>query len=539
MLWQKERNGIRCELCARRCFIPKGGKGFCLVRVNKDNKLYTLNYGKLIAVNVDPIEKKPLFHFYPGSSALSIASAGCNFRCQFCFDPSTTVLTDRGIFDFETLFNKGKPYEIEGGYVSFLDSIKTFTHSGKVSEIEKVYKHYYKGELIVIKPFHLPKIKATPSHEFFVYDKENKKIKKLPAREITKDHLLIIPKLQTETKGCIEGRKVYFSPYFRVKVFGKDTIANFLNGFTSQILYQEQSRFIENGNYFLVEIDKIEKEPYSGFVYNLEVKDEDHSYPSNFVFVANCCNASISQALVLEKSEKVPGEEYSPEDVVELAEKNNCKVISYTYTEPTIFYEFAFRVAKLAHRSNILNSFVTNGYITTEALKKFKYLDAATVDFKASADPEFYKKFMSVPSVEPIFESLKQMKKQRVHIEITNLIVPQIGDSIELCRKLAEWVNYELGPHVPFHVLQFHPDYKLLDLPFTPVSTLERCIEEVRKAGLRYVYIGNVPGHEDESTYCYNCREPLILREGFFVKKINLVKDRCPKCGFKIDVVVE
>ncbi|MCS7105972.1 MAG: radical SAM protein, partial [Candidatus Aenigmarchaeota archaeon] len=120
----------------------------------------------------------------------------------------------------------------------------------------------------------------------------------------------------------------------------------------------------------------------------------------------------MSQALVLEKSEKVPGEDHSPEDVVELAEKNNCKIISYTYTEPTIFYEFAFRVAKLAHRSNIFNSFVTNGYITPEALKKFKYLDAATVDFKASGDPEFYKKFMSVPSVEPIFESLKQMKKQ-------------------------------------------------------------------------------------------------------------------------------
>ncbi len=794
MLWQKERNGIRCELCARRCFIPKGGKGFCLVRVNKDNKLYTLNYGKLIAVNVDPIEKKPLFHFYPGSSALSIASAGCNFRCQFCFDPSTTVLTNYGIIDFETLFNSGKVYEIEGGYVSFSSDYKTFTHTGKLSKIEKIYKHFYNGEIIIIKPFHLPKIKATPSHEFFVYDKEEKKIKKIPAMYITNNHLLIVPRFNEESndfvidlkeilskytseykkvtkineekarqilelsssgktsreigkilglhpvyvrklikklkkdgiskdlvyekneiveKGksikfktekrfvkrfiplhkdfatllgyyCAEGhvtknknrvsshelvfsfgkhekdkvektakliekvfgfkprivkrkttntveigkssiallfkilcgdkssnkrvpeiifnsnkevihsflkayfegdgykgidcleistssknlayeifllflklglvpsfyefsgiersienRKVSFSPYYRVKIFGKDVIANFLNGFSSDLVYSKNCKFIKSENYFFVPIREIKKESYSGFVFNLEVEDEDHSYPSNFVFVANCCNASISQALVLEKSEKVPGEEYSPEDVVELAEKNGCKVISYTYTEPTIFYEFAFRVAKLAHRSNILNAFVTNGYITPEALKKFKYLDAATVDFKASGDPEFYKKFMSVPSVEPIFESLKQMRKQRIHIEITNLIVPQIGDNIELCRKLAEWVNYELGSHIPFHVLQFHPDYKLLDLPFTPVSTLEKCIEEVRKAGLRYVYIGNVPGHPDENTYCYNCREPLILREGFFVRKINLVKDRCPKCGFKIDVIVE
>ena len=335
MLWHRERNGIRCDLCARRCFIPKGKKGFCLVRINKDNKLYTLNYGKLVAVNVDPIEKKPLFHFYPGSRALSIASAGCNFRCQFC------------------------------------------------------------------------------------------------------------------------------------------------------------------------------------------------------------CNAEISQALTLEKTGEVPGEEYTPEEIIKLAEKNKCRSISYTYTEPTIFYEFAFKTAKLAHRSNIMNTFVTNGYITPEALKKFKRLDAATVDFKASGDPEFYKKFMSVPDVSPIYETLKQMKKQRIFIEITNLIVPQVGDSIEQCRKLAEWINEELGSDIPFHILQFHPSYNLLELPPTPVSTLEKCIEEARRAGLRYVYIGNVPGHPDENTYCYNCREPLILREGFFVRKINLVNDRCPKCGFRINVITE
>jgi len=335
MLWHRERNGIRCDLCARRCFITKDKRGSCLVRLNKDNKLYTLNYGKLVSVNVDPIEKKPLFHFYPGSTALSIAAAGCNFRCVFC------------------------------------------------------------------------------------------------------------------------------------------------------------------------------------------------------------CNAEISQALTVEQTGKVPGEEYSPEEVIKLAEKNNCKSISYTYTEPTIFFEFAYRTAKLAHRSNIMNTFVTNGYITEEALKKMKYLDAATVDFKASADLEFYKKFMSVPNVSPIFDALKQMKKQRIFIEITNLIVPQVGDNIELCKKLAEWINAELGSEIPFHILQFHPEYKLLELPFTPVATLERCIDVARKAGLRYVYIGNVPGHTSENTYCYNCQEPLIMREGFFVKKNNMIKDRCPNCGLKMNVITE
>lgn len=333
MLWRKERNGIRCFLCARNCFVARDKRGFCLVRVNRNNTLYTLNYGKLIAVNVDPVEKKPLFHFYPGSKALSIAAQGCNFRCQFCD------------------------------------------------------------------------------------------------------------------------------------------------------------------------------------------------------------NWQISQTVDAER-EEVEGEMYTPEQIVELAEKYGCKMISYTYTEPTIFFEFAYKTAKLAHRNNILNTFVTNGYISDEAIKKIsKYLDAATVDIKASADPEFYKKFMSVPDVEPIFNALKRMKKQRIFIEITNLIVSQIGDSIERCRQLAERINANLGTELPFHVLQFFPSYQLKELPPTPIETLEKCSQEARRAGLRYVYIGNVPGHPEANTYCYNCRTLLIERDGMRVRSINLVNDRCPQCGQKINIL--
>lgn len=335
MLWEKERNGIRCNLCARHCFISKGKKGFCLVRINKDNTLYTLNYGKLIAVNVDPIEKKPFFHFYPGSKALSIASPGCNFRCQFCD------------------------------------------------------------------------------------------------------------------------------------------------------------------------------------------------------------NWEISQSID-EQTETVEGEKHTPEDIVKMADKNNCKSIAYTYTEPTIFFEFAYRTAKFARRNNIMNVFVTNGYITEDAIKKIsKYLDAVVVDVKASLDPEFYKKFMSVPDVQPIYKALRQIKKQRIHLEITDLIIPQIGDNIDLCQKLAEHISTNLNSSVPFHVIQFNPSYKLMELPSTPISTLEKCVNEARKMGLRYVYIGNVPGHDDENTYCYNCRELIIKRVGPNVEKINLVKDRCPYCGANIDITVE
>ena len=332
ILWHKERSGIRCELCNHKCFIAKDHRGLCLVRVNKDGKLYAINYGKLCAVNTDPIEKKPLFHFCPGSTTLSIASPGCNFRCQFC--------------DNWELSQKIKGDELE-----------------------------------------------------------------------------------------------------------------------------------------------------------------------------------------------LPGKEYTPEEIVKMAEKNNIKSISYTYTEPTIFFEFAYKTAKLARRSNIYNIFVTNGYMTEEAIKKIaKYLDAAVVDLKASGDPEFYKKFMSVPDVRPIYASLKQMKKQRIFLEITNLIVPQIGDDPDKCRKLAEWINTELSSEVPYHILQFHPSHKLTELPMTSTASLERCIMESKKAGLRYIYIGNVPGHVDETTYCYNCREPLIVRKGMEIKKNNMDKDRCPNCGLKINI---
>lgn len=796
MLWHTERNGVRCDLCARRCFISKGQRGFCQVRLNKDNELFSLNYGKLIAVNVDPIEKKPLFHFYPGSNTMSIASAGCNFACAFCFDPQTRVLTDKGAITLENLFKEGRVSRLKDGFVSLQNSYTTITHTGKCSKISKVYKHFYNGKLILIKPYHLPKIKATPNHTFFVFDKSDKKIKKIMAEDINKNHFLLIPKLKlngsTKTldlkkilseyestyrkgtkinrkkaeeilrlhrsgktsrkigeivgfhpvhvrrligrlekegfseeflreenkiignesikfktekssipryipldedfatllgyycaegwvtkcpkrvashnlvfsfgkhemkkikmtkrllekvfgvkprvierratvtvevgkasvailfkilvgngnrsknvpgviirdgnektihsflkayfegdgykgrgvleyvtcsedlaynifslllkfglipsffefvpnpKGSIEGRTVNQSPFFRVKIYGEKIIDMFLNGLVIKKLPRcAGSRFFENEDYHLIPIRKISEENYSGFVYNLEVENKDHSYLSNFVSVGNCCNFTMSQGIKDKGLDKVPGEKYDPEDIVELVKKNGCKSISYTYTEPTVFFEFAYKTAKLAHRSNIKNTFVTNGYMTDDAVKKIaKFLDAATIDIKASADQEFYKKFMSVPKVAPIFACLKRMKKQKIFTEITNLIVPQVGDDIEKCEKLAQWITSELGSDVPFHIIQFFPSYKLMELPPTPEETLEKCADVARRAGLRYVYVGNVPGHPDENTYCHNCRELLIERVGFSVKRLNLINDRCPNCGFKMSGVI-
>jgi len=239
-------------------------------------------------------------------------------------------------------------------------------------------------------------------------------------------------------------------------------------------------------------------------------------------------------------SSNIEGKEYTPEEIVKAAESKGCDSISYAFTDPTISFEFAFKIAKLAHRGNLKNVFVTNGYITDDAVKKIaKYLDAATVRFKASGDPEFMKQYSLIPNISPIFDSLKQMKKHRVFIEVSDLIIPQVGDDVERCRKLAEMINAEYGSEIPFHILQFYPNPKFPGLPMTPISVLEKCADEVRKAGLRFVYISNVPKNPSQNTYCYNCRELLIIRENLSVKKINLSDSRCPNCGLRINLVTK
>jgi len=245
-----------------------------------------------------------------------------------------------------------------------------------------------------------------------------------------------------------------------------------------------------------------------------------------------CDNWMISQ------KKEINGKDFPPEEVIKAAGDNGCQGISYTYTEPTIFFEYAYETARLARQVGFFNTFVTNGYMTPEAVKIIApYLDAATVDFKGGGDPEFYKKFSSVPSVEPIFEALKEFKRNDVHIEITNLVVPKEGDSIEQIRKLAAWVKDNLGEDTPFHLLRFHPDYQLTTIPSTRIQTLERAYAAVKSVGLNYVYIGNVPGHPAENTYCPSCNELLIKRYGFEITRWNLKGDmRCPVCDREIPI---
>ena len=323
-----EDKRVVCTACARYCKLKPNQIGACGVRGNIDGKLYLLNYGLIISAHIDPIEKKPLTHFMPGSSVFSIATTGCNWMCKYC---------------------------------------------------------------------------------------------------------------------------------------------------------------------------------------------------QNF---------DISQR------RRVEGWEVTPELLVKLAKEYDADGFSYTYNEPTIFIEFAADVGKLARKQGLFNTFVTNGYMTPEAIEVVKnFLDAATVDFKGNANKRFLQKYAGVSGAEPIFDTLVDLKKRGVFIEITDLVVPKIGDNLEDARKLARFIVENLGPDTPLHFLRFHPDYLLQDLPFTPVETLESHWKVAKEEGLEYVYIGNVPGHPLENTYCPRCGKAVIKRMGFYITEWNLdSENRCKFCGYKLNI---
>jgi len=222
-----------------------------------------------------------------------------------------------------------------------------------------------------------------------------------------------------------------------------------------------------------------------------------------------------------------------PEEIIRLAKQANCQGISYTYTEPTIFLEYVYDTAKLAHEAGLFNTFVTNGYMTNEAVRTISpYIDAVTVDFKAAGDPDFYKTVSAVPDVKPIFETLKAFKLAGTHIEITNLVIPKIGDSMHKIKCIAQWINDYLGPNTPFHLLRFHPDYKMTTLPVTPIKDMENAYLTAKGEGLLFTYLGNMPEHVAENTYCPACSEPVIHRNSFEITKWNLTNDmHCEFCG--------
>ncbi len=325
-----EENAVRCHLCPHNCKINDSKRGICSVRENRDGILYSLVYGKVIAHAIDPIEKKPLFHFYPGSTAYSIATVGCNLRCR------------------------------------------------------------------------------------------------------------------------------------------------------------------------------------------------------------NCQNYDISQ--MPKDQKRIIGEDTPPEEIVADAKRHNCRSIAYTYTEPTIYFEYAYDIAKLAHKEGICNVFVSNGYTSEEAIRTITpYLNAINVDLKGFSEELYHTNCGA--HLQPVLDAIELYKRLGIWVEVTTLVIPTLNDTDDDFRGIAEFIK-SVGDDIPWHISQFHPTYKLTDLPRTPVSSLHRAREIGLEVGLRYVYEGNVPGAGGESTYCYKCGTLVIRRYGFQVLEDTITDAKCPHCGAEIDGVL-
>lgn len=316
---------VQCTLCPRRCVVSHGQRGLCRVRENREGEYYTLVHSNPCAVHIDPIEKKPLFHFFPGTAALSIATAGCNFTCR------------------------------------------------------------------------------------------------------------------------------------------------------------------------------------------------------------NCQNHDISQA----RPDDTVNVNLTPDDVAALAVKYETPTIAYTYTEPTVFYEYMLETARVARQKGVLNIYHSNGYISKDALGELApLLDGANVDLKGFSET-FYREITG-GTLEPVLEALKTLKSNNVWLEITNLVIPTKNDSDTMLTDLCRWVSEELGSETPVHFSRFYPQYKLQNLPPTPVETLRRAANIARASGLHYVYIGNVPGIAEENTECPECGNRIIGRTGYHVNSYELDAGRCRFCGTNI-----
>ena len=275
-----------------------------------------------------------------------------------------------------------------------------------------------------------------------------------------------------------------------------------------------------------IHIDPIEKKPLS------------HLLPSSYAFsIATvgctlsckfCQNWQISQA----NPEDERFFDYPPERVVKEAQRAGCKSIAYTYTEPTAFYEYMYDTAVLANGKGILNTYISCGYINQKPLRELaKYLQGANIDLKGFTE-DYYKRICG-GKLKPVLDTLVTLKELGVWLEVTNLIVPTLNDDLNKIRKMCKWLVKNVGVDTPVHFSRFFPYFKLKNLPATPVKSLIRAREIAMEEGIRYVYIGNI-SHEGNNTYCYNCKELLIERLGYYVRRNNVVDGKCRFCDVKI-----
>lgn len=298
-------------------------------------------------------------------------------------------------------------------------------------------------------------------------------------------------------------------------------------------MYRNEGGILYNLNYGLVSsvaADPIEKKPLFHFYPGTQVFSLG-SWGCNF-HCQGCQNWEISMVGKTESHSQI----IEPRDAIEMAKRFECRGIAWTYNEPSIWFEYTLDCAKLAKQAGLYTVYVTNGYLSLEALDTIgPYLDAWRVDVKGFSDT-LYRSLARVTNWRGILDVTQRAKKKwNMHVEVVTNIIPTMNDDDEQLEGTARWIHDELGDVTPWHVTRFHPSYQILNLPVTPVATLEHAYEIGRKAGLKFVYLGNVPGHISETTICCNCGKPIIKRFAYQTQIVGLNDSCCKFCGFDLN----
>jgi AmmeMemoRadiSam system radical SAM enzyme len=473
---------VRCVACGHRCLIPPGHDGICRVRFN-DGGALRVPWGYVAALQLDPVEKKPFFHAFPGSTALSFGMLGCDFHCGYCFVPGTDVRTTGGHRAIDALFAGGETvFEAGGDAVAVRPGVEVVTHRGRSRSVRGVFRHTYSGPLMVLRLDDGGEIRATPDHEFLVTARAARGHPPpaffVPASAVTPEFDLLEP----VSDGTFRCRS-------------------------------------------LAETGLLE---YEGPVFNLEV-EEDRTYLVQGATVHNCQNWVTSQAL-RDPAAIAPPDSTSPGELVRLAQRRGARIVTSTYNEPLITSEWAVAVFREARAVGLVCSYVSNGNATPEVLDYIEpYVSLYKVDLKGFRDRP-YRQLGG--TLERVLWTIRALHERGFWLEVVTLVVPGFNDSSEELGDVARFL-VSVSPDIPWHVTAFHQDYKMTAPDNTSVRTLLRAAEIGAREGLRFVYAGNLPGRLDrwENTYCPRCRALLVERRGFLVLQNRLSGGCCPDCG--------
>ncbi len=543
-LYEKlEDNTIRCYACGHRCKIREGKRGICQVRFNEGGEL-RVPWGYVGALQSDPVEKKPFFHVLSGTNALTFGMLGCDFHCGYCFTGDTMVVTNRGPIALQDAFELGESrMEQPDGEISFPSNLKAITSSGSLREVRGVFRHLYQGDLITIKPYYLPAIRCTPDHRVYVVDDPSAQPYMTQAKDLKENHFLVVPRMFHFSSAYVTDAIEYLYSYeiahhdipLRMQESETELIAVVESGlwreYGMRSQQDEEHGFIETDDFYLIPIRGIEREPFSGDVFNMEV-EEEHNYLAGFFLVSNCQNWLTSQAMRDPNSDVAANlvRKMTPQEMVRLAHRTKASVVASSYNEPLITSEWAVEIFKEAKAAGLMCAYVSNGNNTPEVMEYIRpYISAYKVDLKSMQDKN-YRKLGGV--LQNTLDGIKRAHDMGLWVEIVTLTIPGFNDSNEELWDAARFLA-GVSKDIPWHVTAFHKDYKMTDPDNTDAKTLLRAAEIGREAGLRYVYAGNLPGQvgEYEDTFCPACNFRLVRRFGYVIKEYHITGEgTCPKC---------